>query len=275
MSSLKYQLYDVFTRMPFSGNPLAVFLDAHGLSSELKARIANELNLSETVFLERLDGGSSWRLRIYTPQAELPFAGHPTIGAAIALRDAGLATNKVDFELELGAVHVTVDERRASLAAPIQASKVGTTKSTVDCAELLGIEQSEVIGVTGASAGVPFAFVELGSRMALRKCSLSLGHWRDEWADSSTPHVYSFYRRSASQIDARMFAPAMGIQEDPATGGAAAAMAALLPDGFYDISQGEDMGRQSHMALRVTGDRATISGEAVRIGSGEFIDLLV
>lgn len=275
MTDLTYHLYDVFTDRPFCGNPLAVFLGAEGLSSETMGRIAKELNLSETVFVSAVGSSSSFALRIFTPLAELPFAGHPTIGAACALRDARLAADEVKFDMSAGEVVVAIDGNGARFAGPVQASAIEVAFGRAAAGRLLGVDDDEVLDVTGAEAGVPFVLIEVASREALQNCAVSLGIWRNAWAQSSTPHIYAYYRRTNQDIHARMFAPAMGIAEDPATGGAAAALAAVLPDGAYSISQGEDLGRPSAIELRVTGRQPIIGGEAIRIGGGRLSEMVL
>ena len=271
MSNLTYYLLDVFTSERFKGNPLAVFLDCPAISAGLMANIANELNLSETVFVSKVEDGDGYQLRIFTPRTELPFAGHPTIGAACALRQISGLGPELKFRLAAGEFRVCVNEDRASFIAPRPAVSIGLDRTNRDAAALLGVDESAVVQVTGADAGVPFALIELSTRDTLRRCAVSLSHWRDEWATGRAPHIYAFCRSASNgQINARMFAPAMGIEEDPATGGAAAALAALLPDGDFEIIQGEDMGRRSVIRLSVKSARASIGGSAVIIGKGEL-----
>ena len=272
MPQFQYRLYDVFTSTPFTGNPLAVFLDAKGISDGWMAKIANELNLSESVFITPNEESGGVRLRIFTPQTELPFAGHPTIGAACAIRDSGMASGQISMSLKAGDFDVTLEGESASFLAPLKSQPVETMASNADVAELLGLDEKDIVSLRGGSGGVPFALIELASRDALSRCELSLASWRQTWADSSTPHIYVFCLDQVDRvIDARMFAPAMGIAEDPATGGAAAAIAAILPDGDYEVIQGEDMGRRSLIRLGVRSGRAKIGGEAVMVGQGEIL----
>lgn len=271
MTGFPYLIYDVFTDTPFTGNPLAVFLDASGLPEAKMPQIANELNLSETVFITARDEGDGYTLRIFTPQTELPFAGHPTIGAGCALREAGVASGSVKLILKAGAVTVSLDEGGASFVAPHQSVQFEVSRGTGAAARLLGLNPVEILAVRGGDAGVPFAFIELISRKVLSQCRISSLVWKAEWAESNAPHIYTYYREpNGTGIHARMFAPAMGITEDPATGGAAAALAAVLPNGDYLITQGEDMGRKSEIRLGVRENLAEIGGSAVLVGRGEI-----
>ncbi|QKG70644.1 PhzF family phenazine biosynthesis protein [Erythrobacter mangrovi] len=271
MPDLEFKIYDVFTETRFAGNPLAVFLDAPGIDDPTMQGIANELNLSETVFITGRPKSGEFEMRIFTPQTELPFAGHPTVGTALALRDAGLVQDIARLNLPAGTVEVAIDGRTATFRAPLPSSLIDLQMTNDAAAELLGLAAEDIKQVEIAAAGVPFACIELASRVALANCSIAMGAWKRDWSGSEASHIY-VYCCGAEQgdLDARMFAPAMGIAEDPATGGAAAAMAAILPDGDYRITQGEDMGRKSLILLSVRDCRARIGGAAVQVGKGEI-----
>lgn len=271
MPSLHFQIYDVFTESRFAGNPLAVFLDAPDIDDPTMQRMANELNLSETVFITGRRETGEFVMRIFTPQTELPFAGHPTVGTAIALHEAGLVNDIARLNLPAGPVEVAIDRGTATFQAPLSATLVDLSMGSEAAAELLGLEVYDIKQVQVAQAGVPFACIELASRTALRKSTISMGAWNRDWAGGNAAHIYVYCRAAGDgELDARMFAPAMGITEDPATGGAAAAIAAILPDGDYRITQGEDMGRKSLILLNVRQSRARIGGTAVQVGKGEI-----
>lgn len=286
--ALDYTLLDVFTDRPFGGNQLAVFTEADGLADETMQSIARELNLSETVFVMPPQSGGDFRLRIFTPRVELPFAGHPTIGAALVL--AGSAgRSELLLEEAAGPVRVqlgTQDGRPfASLTAPAipQAVPVAITRSAAAAILGLGVEALAAQVSAAYSAGVPFLFIPLASAEALEAVELDVTAWREQLADSPAPHVVAVFARdlaTAAHIDVRMFAPAMGIAEDPATGAAAAALAGLLldlqrPEGTarWTIGQGAAMGRPSTIFLEaeVEEGRATavrVGGTAVVVGHG-------
>lgn len=311
MLRLPYHLLDVFTREPFGGNQLAVFTDAASIAPDLMPRIARELNLSETVFILPPDRGGLARLRIFTPGTELPFAGHPTIGTACllaALRDPdvsglGDAPHTIMLEEGAGDVHVLVRPGRGGL--PAWSQLTATQRPEIRRAEvtrtllsdLLGVDEADVgsdaagAAAAEASCGVPFLFIAVRSAHALARCRLNIAVWESRIAAQWAPHVFVYTIANAadrggapgSGIRGRMFAPAMGIAEDPATGAAAAALAGLLAhrarsDGTHrwTLSQGVEMGRPSTLELEadVTGGEVTscrVGGHAVVIGRGELL----
>ena len=293
---LKYHLLDVFTDVPFGGNQLAVFPGAEGLDARDMQRIAGELALSETAFvLPSGRAGAAWRLRIFTPRIELPFAGHPSIGAARLLADLGMVERSGDearFALDEAAGLVPVRVRYGAAVEPIaeltaaQLPVRGPEPPAVPLvAGLLGLDAPEIDTSAGGpaawSAGVPFLFVPLRSSAALARAQVDLGRWRSLLSEWWAVHLYLFVPTEPGEIRARMFAPAMGIAEDPATGAAAAAIAGMLAerapagDGtlHWTIHQGVEMGRPSRLA--VAADRAggqvtqvRVGGASVRVGDG-------
>ena len=289
--TLRYFLLDVFTDQPFSGNPLAVFVDPEPLSDGQMQRIAAELHLSETVFVwSPARAGRPWRTRIFTPATELPFAGHPTVGAAFLLASLGLvdsANGHIDLELEEGVgtipVTVAVDEGgvpvTAELVVPRPPVRVETARPE-DLASVIGLDVSDLhvaLPVRGYSAGIPFSVVPVSDEAALRRARVDSSRWEALVAGSGAPHLYvvtpvADVGAPQQQWRARMFAPAMGIAEDPATGAAAAAFAGYLAEVDSDrtfrsvvIEQGVEMGRPS--VIRLTMRSASDSGSAtVRVG---------
>ncbi|WP_029348868.1 PhzF family phenazine biosynthesis protein [Bosea sp. 117] len=293
--SRRYVTLDVFTDRALSGNPLAVVLEPEGLDGNQMQAIAREFNLSETVFVLPPSGEESRaKLRIFTINHELPFAGHPTVGAAVLLATLDKVTTSTDFVLEenVGPVpcHVTVKGERfgsATFAVPRLPEIVDPAPVSVEaCAQALGLDVWD-IGFDGyvpvvASAGVPFMCIPLASRSALARISPSAGRLIGTFGGSADS-VYVFCRDEDGEGDfrARMFAANMGIDEDPATGSAAASLAAVLMagekpgDGFhaFDILQGVEMGRPSlvHLGLEVTGGAlagVTIGGSAIILSEG-------
>jgi len=288
---LRYHLLDVFTDVAFGGNQLAVFVDAPDLDTPLMQRIARELNLSETVFVRPpRDTRAARRLRIFTPAVELPFAGHPTIGTAFLLADLGEVKADGDraafaLEEEVGLVPVTVTRSRtgglsfAELTAARVPEAGPAPPPPAVLARVIGVDESDILTGEDApqavSAGVPFLFVPLRSREAVGRAWIDLGAWKAELAGEWANKVYVFCRepeRPGADVRARMFAPSVGVMEDPATGSAAAAFAGYLAwrskagDGTltWTVEQGVEMGRPSVLRLQ-----ADISGgvvQAVRVG---------
>jgi trans-2,3-dihydro-3-hydroxyanthranilate isomerase len=288
----RYLTLDVFTDRRFAGNPLAVVLEADGLGTEAMQALANEFNLPETVFvLAPEESSHRARCRIFTPKRELPFAGHPTVGTAVLLasRDGGKAGEFV-LEEKIGSIRCRVTAREgggeASFTLPVLPSQVTAPPSNEAIAAALGLDISD-IGASGLapscwSAGNPFLFVPLASLDAVRRAAPDLAAFR-AWAPTF-PGVFVFSRETAEKgrdFHARMFAPAMGIIEDPATGSAVAAFAGLLGrfGGYGDgdhtvaIEQGYEMGRPSLIRLGMTivagqFTAVTVGGSAVIIAEG-------
>jgi trans-2,3-dihydro-3-hydroxyanthranilate isomerase len=295
----RFQTLDVFTETALAGNPLAVVLDADGLDDARMQAIAAEFNLSETVFvLEPRNAINSARVRIFTPKRELPFAGHPTVGAAalIAHQRAGglLAAQDLRIVLEepIGDVVCVARRRKGqALAAYFELPKLPErleTKppSTVQIAASLGLELQD-IGFDGHepsvfSAGAPFLFVPVRSLEAIGRAAPGLM----PWATKDGPATFVYAReteREGSAYHARMFASAWGMYEDPATGSAVAGFAGVVQtfdrphDGEHmlTIEQGFEMGRPSLIALGLVVESgevvsATIGGSVVIVSNGSL-----
>jgi trans-2,3-dihydro-3-hydroxyanthranilate isomerase len=295
MTSLPFATYDVFTDTRFAGNPLAVVFEADALSDAQMQTIAREFNLSETIFIRAPENEQhAASVRIFTPTKELPFAGHPTIGGGIALaerRHGRLEPNDVLLVLEekIGPVRcgVTLSAAAASFAeftVPRLSQPAGPDIDVAAAVLALGLSRDD-IGFQAHrpalfSAGVPFAMIPVASVEALARVrpvptfSDALG--------ATEVFVYARAERTeAHSFRARMFAPEIGIVEDPATGGAAAAFAGALarfedlPDGWHTlpIMQGVEMGRPSLIGLEVHIEAgalagARIAGKAVKVSEG-------
>jgi trans-2,3-dihydro-3-hydroxyanthranilate isomerase len=285
-----FYLADVFTDEMFGGNQLAVFPAAASLETPAMQAIARELNLSETVFVFPPDDPAHTRkLRIFTPGAELPFAGHPTVGTAFVLASIGAVrltgrSTSIVFEEGVGPVPVRVEaeDGRPTYCGFTTASlpELGPPPPPLEeIAAVLSLRVDEIrtedLAPRGASCGVPFLFVPLRDEDALRRARPDLGVWGRSFATSWAPQLFPLVEkseRSGADIRARMFAPAFGIPEDPATGSAAAALAGYLsaarPPGTdtlrWVVEQGIEMGRPSRMHVECdrSGDRLL----AVRVG---------
>ena len=282
--TLRYTTLDVFTDRPFGGNPLAVFCDQPELPTERMQLIAREFNLSETVFIvPPRDARALRRLRIFTPLREMLFAGHPTIGAVHTLVDAGIAGERSEFvlELEVGLVPIKVTRREGG--APflqLTAARVpetrGTAPSRAALAAMLGLEEKEVLDDAQAwSCGTPFLFVPVRDRATLARAKPDSAAWSRALSGAWTADAFVFCRDPelpGSHVRARMFAPELGVIEDPATGSAAAAFAGYLAareparSGTHKwiIEQGFEMSRPS--ILHVEADTAEGKVTAVRVG---------
>jgi trans-2,3-dihydro-3-hydroxyanthranilate isomerase len=236
---------DVFTDRVFGGNPLAVLPDATGVADADMQRIAREFNLSETVFvLPPEHAGNTRRLRIFTPVRELPFAGHPTVGTALIMAWLGeidLRGEATGIVLEEGAgpVPVTIGASGgradfAQLAAP-RLPEIRPAPDTAEVAALLSLDTPDLrldAGLPEAcSCGLPFLIVELRDAAALDRARLDRAVWHPLLADAWAKEIYLFTRDAAAagaDFRARAFAPAAGVEEDPATGSAAAALGGWL-----------------------------------------------
>jgi trans-2,3-dihydro-3-hydroxyanthranilate isomerase len=287
----KFHTLDVFTDRAFGGNPLAVFPDADGIAPELMPRIARELNLSETVFVmwDAPPEGADCRVRIFTPGMELPFAGHPTLGTAHLLASLGrLRTEGGAARVVLGEgvgpvpVEVRMEDGRPVFAmlSAARMPEVGPAPPAPDVvARLLSLDEAELGGSLGtafATSGVPWLFVSVRDRAALGRARLDRAAWERDLAGAWAPHlvVMTDDADEGGTLRARMFAPAMNIVEDPATGAAVTALAALLArrdaaeEGTlrWIIDQGVEMGRPSRLFLEADVHAGRIT--AVRVGGG-------
>ncbi len=283
---LTYDVVDVFTDRAYAGNPLAVVHGGVDLSTEQMQRIAGEFHLSETVFpLPPTTSEADYRLRIFTPEVELPFAGHPSVGAAWVLARAGLI-GPGDVVQECGAgllpVHVTEYGARVTGGAP----EIGPALDGTELAAAVGLTTDDVDGAVPpgiAGAGVPYAFLVVRPDAVARAVP-------DPAAvraatDGLVGLVVVSYADSSAHL--RMFGSGVGVVEDPATGSAAVALAVFLVDrgvlqadgqtGF-DIAQGAEIGRPSQLVVLVHADagaavRATVWGTVARVARGELLAL--
>jgi trans-2,3-dihydro-3-hydroxyanthranilate isomerase len=298
MPSYDFVTVDVFTEHRFGGNPLAVFPDASGLSDAQMQALASEFNLSETTFVLPPDNPQHHaRVRIFTPRAELPFAGHPNVGTGyvLAQRDANPPEHFVFEEIAgLVRVHIQRDAAKQISGARISAPRALTLDIAIasgTIAACIGVAESDVLTSAHrplvASVGTPFVVAELASLDALERASPDLGAFRAAAARYSglgarfALHLYVRRDGDATRLRTRMFAPLSGILEDPATGSANAALAALLTslapgenvDLSFDIEQGIEMGRPSKIlaTARKTAEgpvTATVAGSCVPVLRG-------
>ncbi|MFN2411218.1 MAG: PhzF family phenazine biosynthesis protein [Halomonas sp.] len=286
MKTAEYYLLDVFTDQPFTGNPLAVFLEAGELETSTMQALANELNLAETVFLSAVTGPNHYPMRIFTPTQELPFAGHPTVGTAHLLAALNLVNHEQTLRLQppIGELAVSYGQGRATFTTAKPATIMASSIDHATAAELLGLEEHQVIGnPVFASFGLPFHLIELADVAALESVRMSTTTWAGAVAPSSAEQIYLYVagkQHSAEMlIRSRMFSMENSLCEDPATGSAAAALtgylASLQPDALQcKIHQGVEMGRPSIIYTAANGDIESgyvkVGGHAVVVGKGVF-----
>jgi trans-2,3-dihydro-3-hydroxyanthranilate isomerase len=297
VTRLAYRLLDVFTDRPLAGNPLAVVLDAEGLSDAAMQAIAREFNLSETVFLlPPRDPAHVARLRIFTPALELPFAGHPTVGAACLiahLRAPDMLAQGLRLVLEekIGPVVCDVSSSRGLLRAEFIAPRLPELGLAPDdragLAAALGLAAEE-IGFDAhrpivASAGLPFGFIPLASLAALNRVAPGFAALGAIFG-LTHPAIFLYARETenpAHHVQVRVFVPGLGAGEDPATGSAACAFAAVAQkfeqpeegEHVLFIEQGFAMGRPSLISLRMAVERGgltqvAVGGASVIVGGG-------
>jgi len=293
MTGLRYDIVDVFTDRAYTGNPLAVVHGGTGLSTGQMQAIAGEFNLSETTFvLPPTTPEADYRLRIFTPGVELPFAGHPSVGSAWVLaRDGLIGTGAVVQECGAGLLPVLVDAdgARVSGGEPV----VGGPLDSAAFAAAVGLDAADLddaVPAGSAAAGVPYAFLPVRPD-AVARCDVNPVELRrvlagPGLAGSPGAHVLSF-DRARSHAHARMFAPGAGVAEDPATGSAAVALAVFLVDrgllaadgeSTFVVDQGIEMGRPSRMEVAVRAEagaavETSVAGKATAVARGELVAL--
>jgi trans-2,3-dihydro-3-hydroxyanthranilate isomerase len=298
--NIRYHTADVFTNRIFGGNPLAVIPDARGLDAQQMQAIASEFNLSETVFVFPPDDPAHTRkLRIFTPAAELPFAGHPTVGTAHVLASLGELRGDVEtrivFEEVVGPVPVTI---RWHEGAPVfcqlsvtQLPEIGPRPPTrASIAAMLSLDVHDLATGTNAaeavSCGLPFLFVPVKDRDAVARARVRMDLWEDKFRTYWAPQIMVFSRDpelERSDVRARVFVPGLSVPEDPATGSCAAALGGYLGarddmrEGRlgYRVEQGFEMGRPSLIDIEVDKREGAIvairvGGESVMVSHGEM-----
>jgi trans-2,3-dihydro-3-hydroxyanthranilate isomerase len=295
---LHFQTVDVFTGAQFAGNPLAVVLDAEGLSTQQMQAIAAEFNLAETTFVRPPKGPAhTAEVRIFTPRSEMPFAGHPNVGTAFVLARAGfcygrpVSGDSVIFEEKAGLVPIEIlrdDEAvvGAKLASP-QPLSVGAEIAGELVASACGIALDDIETANHcpciASCGAPFILAELKSRAALASASPNGDVFRDEVTKHPAVSIliYTQVNEAEIHIRARMFAPHLNILEDPATGSANVALIGLLAKLRSEsnlslsktIAQGVEMGRTSILEAKAEKHNGVVTatfigGRCVPVMSG-------
>ena len=239
--SWRFHIVDVFTTSAFAGNSLAVLPDARGLTTAQMQAIAREFNFSETTFVFPDEADASHpTVRIFTPRAEVDFAGHPTIGTACALVMHGChgvdpsVPARLIIEENVGPIIVDVERRNgifhAALTLGAEIDTPSGAPSLADTAAALTLDPKDVRQAFFAGVGLPICCVELRSEAAVDRAVIDRPAWSRAFASSWSPHIFLFAGRleHGGSLHARMFAPALGIEEDAATGSACAALVGAL-----------------------------------------------
>ena len=279
IASFHYRVVDVFTSFSLAGNQLAVFPDASGIDGAIMQKIARELNLPETVFvLPATRNDCAARLRIFTPGKELIFAGHPTVGTSFVLIEEGLVPRESDhFILEegVGPVPVWIERGERPMiwfrTPPISNGKCYDPSV---CAQVLGLESADLLGVAPQflSAGNPTVLVGLRSKGAVDRAWIDRRGLKTLMNDDREPFCVFVFTPTEEGAYSRMFAPAYGVSEDPATGSSTGPLAVFMmrhglvsgASGTRFISeQGTRMGRRSILHVKILGDQGD---EGINVG---------
>jgi len=281
----RYFICDVFTDTRFNGNQLAVLPEATGLSDAEMQKLAREFNFSETAFVFPAEMGHTRKVRIFTPTTEVPFAGHPNIGTAFVLTETGeLGSNIVHesicFEEEAGLVPINISQkpsgqRQFELKAP-ESLTACPFKAVSTIADALSLNMNQIIEKnhppSAASVGLPFLIVELLNTSALADIQINTESFNNLLDEGSPPYILVYTQNTSNaDLQARMFAPLDGITEDPATGSANCALAALLAqysdltsgDFCWEVVQGLEMGRPSRLRIRARKEYGSVTGSWV------------
>jgi trans-2,3-dihydro-3-hydroxyanthranilate isomerase len=267
---LSYTLVDVFTDRALAGNPLAVFTDGSRLSSETMQALASELNLSETTFLLRAEGDATARVRIFTPRRELPFAGHPIVGTAYVIA-RGAPLHTIRLETGVGPLDVEIEREGNSVVRCVMTQLEPSFAPYEDADGLAAALGTPLVGepVVGDN-GIKTLIAPVADVSGLEPDLVALAR-----IDVTT--ISCFAPPADGVVPTRVFAPAVGVPEDPATGSAAGPLAVhvvrrgLLPAGRVVVRQGVEMGRPSRMEVDVEPGRPPrVGGGCVAVARGTF-----
>jgi trans-2,3-dihydro-3-hydroxyanthranilate isomerase len=294
MTAVPFHIVDVFAEQKYAGNQLAVIRSAGGLSDDQMQQIAREINFSETTFLasdtER-DGG--YDVRIFTPAAEVPFAGHPTLGTAYIIRQEIVRrpVQQVNLNLKVGQIPVRFDRQadgRDILWMTPKEATFGAVFEAGELASMLKVNRADIdtdFPIQSVSTGLPFVLLPLRSLEAVRRAGVVRDKWLDWVKDRPAKMLFVFCRQAvdpANHVHARAFCDYYGIIEDPATGSANSCFAAYLVKHRYfgadqidvRVEQGYEIGRPSLIYLKASNRGGAIHGEVggrvISIAQGEW-----
>ena len=273
--SYAFRIVNVFAQAPLAGNPLCVFENGEGLSSETMQALALQFNLSETTFILRPTGSATARVRIFTPTFEMPFAGHPTLGTAHVVRALTEADDRVELEMKAGIIPVEAQGDVWTLSANAPRHRAPAA-SRADLAGMLGLAESDLLEhPLWVDTGSEQLVLPLASFDAVRRAKPRADAMEVHGSNGQRSMAYVF-AREGDHVLCRFFFPKYGAMvEDPGTGSACAnlggwllATGAPLPQKLT-LDQGEAVGRPCRLGLEVTADRAIrVSGRVVEIGRG-------
>ncbi|SMG33163.1 trans-2,3-dihydro-3-hydroxyanthranilate isomerase [Marivirga sericea] len=294
--TIQFQLLDVFTSEPFGGNPLAIFNHADGLSAEQMLKIAKELNLSESVFLSKTSSDADVKMRIFTPGMELPTAGHPTIGTSYyLLKHKGIIPKKENellLQQNIGNLRVQFEEKNGEVTKILMEQPLPKFEQTFKdkklVASLLSIEEDEIeedFPCRIVNCGNPFLIVPIKNLNAVHKLKLNNELFSEILDEIFITGVMAFTLETENPehlTHSRMFAPHIGVPEDPATGSAHGPLACYLHNyNMADLNelsigeQGYEISRPSQVKMKIIQEDGKISkvlvgGSCVHIGGGEI-----
>jgi trans-2,3-dihydro-3-hydroxyanthranilate isomerase len=295
-NTIKFQLIDVFTSEPFGGNPLAIFDKADYLSAEQMLKIAKELNLSESVFLHKASNEADYKMRIFTPGMELPTAGHPTIGTSYyLLKEKGINPKKEGellLEQNIGNLKVQYEKHGSEISKILMEQPLPKFEQTFKdkklVASLISIEEEEIeedFPCRIVNCGNPFLIIPVKTLSSIQKLKLNNELFSEILDEIFITGVLAFTMETLNSkhlTHSRMFAPHIGVAEDPATGSAHGPLACYLHNyNIADLSelsigeQGYEMSRPSQIKMKIEQEEGKISkvlvgGSCVHIGGGEI-----
>jgi len=291
MKKVPFYQIDVFTDTPLGGNPLALFPEVPGWSDAILLKIAREMNLSETVFLFPPDDSSAdFNMRIFTPEKEIPFAGHPVIGTSFVIFAKGWLgkeAKEVILKLPIGGISVALKENGICCMQQPQPQFLDIFEDINLLAESLGIDSEDIAPSSPAqvvSTGFPCLFVALSSLDAMKRLKVNSEPFAQVLQRTNVDMIYAFTQETeliGSTVHSRSFAPLIGIPEDPATGSAAGALGAylvhhgIIAGGKISIEQGYEINRPSCLFVDVCKQNSSewkieVGGKSVFILEGQI-----
>ncbi len=293
MTRATYYLLDVFTDSKYGGNPLAIFPDSRNIDPQEMQSIASELNLSETVFLYPKTKDGVFPMRIFTPKSELPTAGHPSIGAGFFLSRESTTVGNQPIEIVLqqkvGNIKVDVTHRHNVPNMATMYQILPTFGKTIEgrraICDLLSLKEEDLLPfpIQVVSCGVPYILVPVETLAAVEKIQFKLEKWQELSSALDGFSIYAFTTETvnaSSDLHGRMFAPDIGILEDPATGSANGPLACYcleygIKSGLLVSEQGFEMGRPSLLHIEARKEEGKfkevkVAGKSVFVGKGEF-----
>lgn len=276
MRQYSYALVNVFAESHFGGNPLAVFEQADGLTETEMQLIARQFNLSEVVFIQTPTLPQAVKkLKIFTPDYEMPFAGHPTIGAAFVVHSLLNLPDDYLLQTQAGLVEIQHQQDVITLALKNDVKIENAPLTKVECASILGLKVSDIASQPSwVNTGVEQLLVELSSEQAVKNCKINANLFMKQTAIKDS--LYAWYR-TGKTVKSRLFFATQGtIVEDPGTGSAAANLGGWhIAQGLtpleLTISQGDEIGRPNRLSLKVDEQNTIfVGGKVIQVGKGEF-----